>query len=320
MSVRHLTKEFFLNDRLAEVSTISRLFFMGLCVLADREGRLEDRPRRLKEELLPYDEADGEKLLAELSAHGLLNRYQAEGHACLAIADWRRWQKPGYREKKSAIPAPAAENKLMSCDCARNTDQSCATVRTALIDEKGMSCERVHNIDQSCATARTSSTNDACKAASAGGTDVGEVMHSSAFQSRTNKSITPKVLKETEEQKQEPSSSEVVRYEPEHRRLAETLREKILANKPDARVPAELSRWSETIRLMVERDKRKKERIAEVIDWATRDPFWSGNILSADSLRRHFDRLELAMQRSRGADSGGDAISRAAAKLERMGL
>ena len=64
MGARHLTKEFFLNERLAEVSTIGRLFFMGLCALADREGRLEDRPRRLKKELLPYVEADGDALIA----------------------------------------------------------------------------------------------------------------------------------------------------------------------------------------------------------------------------------------------------------------
>ena len=102
--------------------------------------------------------------------------------------------------------------------------------------------------------------------------------------------------------------------------VAERLREKILANKADARVPADLSRWADIMRLMTERDKRKTERIAAVIDWAAKDPFWSGNILSADSLRRHFDRLELAMQREGKTAIGEDAISRAAARLERMGL
>lgn len=307
MGARHLTKEFFLNERLAEVSTIGRLFFMGLCALADREGRLEDRPRRLKKELLPYDEADGEALLAELSAHGLLSRYTADGRFYLAITGWRQWQKPSYREAASAIPAPIAQSSEAHCPMP---DDSLAN------DDCG--------IEQSCAQhwpiGPQSLRNELSTGEKPGGADDSAVMHSAAAENRTKNSITPVVVKEIEQEKKKNSSSEIVRYGPEHRALAERLREKILANKADARVPADLARWADVLRLMTERDKRKPERIAAVIDWATKDPFWSGNILSADSLRRHFDRLELAMQREGKAVVGEDAISRAAARLERMGL
>ena len=325
MNKRHLTREFFKNDRLAEVSTFGRLLFMGLCLLADKAGRLEDRPKRLKQELIPYDEADADALLGELATHGLLSRYSANGESWLEICDWPRWQQPSYREKASRIPAPKT---ALADDCAgidQSLKQHCAMGETALADEPA-------NIDQSCgndcAMMIPSSDNELCTGENPGRESTFEVMHQNAVQSRTNNN-TPKVLKEIKEQKRvTTSSSEVVRYGPEHRRLAERLREKILANKADARVPADLSRWAETMRLIVERDKRTEARIEAVIDWAGQDPFWSGNILSADALRRHFDRLELAMQRggksqwggSMFGDDGDDPISRAAAKLERMGL
>jgi len=34
---------------------LARLLYPGLWMLADREGRLEDRPLRIKAEILPYD-------------------------------------------------------------------------------------------------------------------------------------------------------------------------------------------------------------------------------------------------------------------------
>ena len=42
------------NERLAELPAIARLLFVYLWVLADREGRLEDRPKRIAAQALPY--------------------------------------------------------------------------------------------------------------------------------------------------------------------------------------------------------------------------------------------------------------------------
>lgn len=82
--------------------------------------------------------------------------------------------------------------------------------------------------------------------------------------------------------------------------LADRLRERILANKPDTRLAQKsVARWANTFRLMLERDGRQAERVAAVIDWCQADNFWRSNILSADKLREKFDRLELQMQ-SRG--------------------
>lgn len=86
-----------------------------------------------------------------------------------------------------------------------------------------------------------------------------------------------------------------LKYLPEHLELAEHLRDRILENKPDARLPGSLVKWAETARLMVERDGRSPERIREVIDFCQSHHFWWRNILSMDKLRQQFDRLEAEM-------------------------
>ena len=56
---RNLKPSFFTNDKLAELHPLGRLLFAGLWTIADREGRLEDRPKRIKTDVsLPYITAD----------------------------------------------------------------------------------------------------------------------------------------------------------------------------------------------------------------------------------------------------------------------
>lgn len=83
--------------------------------------------------------------------------------------------------------------------------------------------------------------------------------------------------------------------------LAKYLRNRILRWKPNALVPKEtpegLASWSNDMRLMMEIDRRDKHDIAKVIHFATDDPFWQMNVLSANKLRKQYDRLEAEMNR-----------------------
>ena len=75
--------------------------------LRDREGRLEDRPRRIKVECLPYDECDADALLDELAAAGFIVRYRVEGAAAyIAIPAFLRHQNPHVREAPAVLPPP----------------------------------------------------------------------------------------------------------------------------------------------------------------------------------------------------------------------
>ena len=55
------------------------------------------------------------------------------------------------------------------------------------------------------------------------------------------------------------------------------------------------SNWSDTIRIMREKDNRTCEQIEAVFIWANQDDFWKSNILSPRSLREKFDVLETKM-------------------------
>lgn len=99
---------FFTNDRLAEVSPLGRILFAGLWTMADRKGRLEDRPKRIKAEILPFDNANVERLLTDLEARGFITRYSVAGDHFIAVTSFEKHQNPHIREAESTIPAPPA--------------------------------------------------------------------------------------------------------------------------------------------------------------------------------------------------------------------
>lgn len=104
--MRSIKPGFFLNDELAEVPPLGRLLFAGLWTIADREGRLEDRPRQIKVQTLPWDDCDVDALLADLERHGFVVRYQVDGRRYIAIPSWSRHQTPHIQERASIIPPP----------------------------------------------------------------------------------------------------------------------------------------------------------------------------------------------------------------------
>lgn len=52
---RTIRAGFFQNEILGALPPLARLLFVGLWTIADREGRLEDRPLRIAVEILPYE-------------------------------------------------------------------------------------------------------------------------------------------------------------------------------------------------------------------------------------------------------------------------
>ena len=103
---RNIKPSFFTNDNLAEIDPLGRLLFQGLWCHADREGRLEDRPRKLKAEILPYDDCDVEKLLSDLAKYGFITRYEADGRKFIQVVNFAKHQNPHIKEAASEIPAP----------------------------------------------------------------------------------------------------------------------------------------------------------------------------------------------------------------------
>jgi hypothetical protein len=120
---RNIKPSFFTNDALAEIDPLGRLLFQGLWCHADREGRMEDRPRKLKAEILPYDDCDVESLLSDLDRHGFITRYAVDGRRFIQVVNFSKHQNPHIKEAASEIP-PQGEHQESTVQVQCNTGTS----------------------------------------------------------------------------------------------------------------------------------------------------------------------------------------------------
>ena len=108
---RNIKPGFFTNDELAECSPFARLLFAGLWTIADKEGRLDDRPKKVKAMVLPFDDVDCNDLLQQLHNHKFINRYQVNNEPYIQINNWKKHQNPHCKEAASEIPEPAKNDE-----------------------------------------------------------------------------------------------------------------------------------------------------------------------------------------------------------------
>lgn len=59
---------------------------------------------------------------------------------------------------------------------------------------------------------------------------------------------------------------------------------------------ADLQKWSDEMRKLIEIDKQDKHLVRAVMDWVTTDSFWKTNVLSAKKLRDKFGELAIKMK------------------------
>ena len=126
---RQINPGFFTNDELADITPLGRLLFAGLWVIADREGRLEDRPKKIKAEILPYDNCDVDDLLNQLQNAGFIKRYKVDiprtdqGNTMdtpkadvgiIQVVNFTKYQHPHRNESASTLPPQTAEIRMES--------------------------------------------------------------------------------------------------------------------------------------------------------------------------------------------------------------
>jgi hypothetical protein len=104
---RNIKPGLFKNEILGVADPLYTLLFEGLWILADRSGRLEDRPLRIKGEVFPYrDGLDVEAMLGWLVESGFIQRYAVDGKRYIMILEFVKHQNPHKNEAESVIPAP----------------------------------------------------------------------------------------------------------------------------------------------------------------------------------------------------------------------
>lgn len=282
---RNLKPAFFTNEQLGELDPLVRLLFAGLWTHADREGRLEDRPKRIKVLILPFDECDVDSMLDQLAAGDdpFIYRYESDGHRVLQIVHWQQHQSPHGKEPDSVLPSFAGTCLVTAGEkLGKNaTGTSFAgESKTQLVPER--SGTRKGNPVKECKVKECE-----VKAKAQGGVQGGK----------------------DRKAKFEPSDFETARW------IFSLIREL----QEDRREP-DFEAWANDIRLMRERDGRTDSQIRSLFGWANRDTFWRVNILSPGKLREKWDDLVLrrnGASRSREDPRGTASIVKSFIQKER---
>ncbi|MCY6411218.1 hypothetical protein QTA56_03570 [Acinetobacter sp. VNH17] len=103
---RNIKPSFFQNEDIVELPCEARLLFIGLWTLADREGRLENRPKKIKMSLFPADEINVSEQLLNISKYGFIELYNVDGMDIIQITNFIKHQTPHGLEKDSELPDP----------------------------------------------------------------------------------------------------------------------------------------------------------------------------------------------------------------------
>lgn len=127
---RNIKPALFKNEILGVADPLYTLLFEGLWLLADREGRLEDRPLRIKAEIFPYRErVDIESMLAWLNQNGFIIRYQVGSGRFIEVANFNKHQNPHKNEAPSEIP-----DKSEGCISSEKIGTDSEEIKTAPAD------------------------------------------------------------------------------------------------------------------------------------------------------------------------------------------
>lgn len=119
MRIRTIKPEFFTHEALYDLEVETKLplrvAFAGLWCAADREGRFQWRPRRLKVQILPYDSCDFSRVLDALATRGFVVKYASGNDEFGYIPSFATHQVINNREKESELPNPLECKESDAC-------------------------------------------------------------------------------------------------------------------------------------------------------------------------------------------------------------
>lgn len=125
---RTIKPTYFTNEQLARCEPLARILFAALWCQADKEGRLEDRPERIKLGALPYDNCDVDSLLNQLYHSGFVLRYTVGSVRVIQVVSWKKHAKCHPEEACYGLPGPPEgttkeqENLIVPCALTLNSN------------------------------------------------------------------------------------------------------------------------------------------------------------------------------------------------------
>lgn len=103
---RNIKPSFFTNDDLGEINPLARLLFIGMWTIADYKGCFEYKPKRLKVQILPYDNCDIEQLVNDLEKSGFISIYSVRGRKYIKAINFTKHQNPHKNEREGGSEIP----------------------------------------------------------------------------------------------------------------------------------------------------------------------------------------------------------------------
>lgn len=140
---RSISRDFFSNADIAELTPLARLLYIATWLEADREGRLVWSPKTLKLRYLALDACDINVIADELIQAGVVVPYRVEGRALAYIPGFTEFQNINNKEKASQLPAPPTDatstrsnRDTITTSTRPNRDES----RYAVVECNGVEC------------------------------------------------------------------------------------------------------------------------------------------------------------------------------------
>ena len=133
---RNVKPSLFKNELLGDSDPLLTIVFIGLWCLADRDGRLEDRPKRIKAEILPYrDCPDFNGYLTVLERMDFIQRYEVGGAAYIQVVNFKKHQAPHKTERAGEIPEPPEKTKSCPLTVSAPLNNGSDNVKESLIPD-----------------------------------------------------------------------------------------------------------------------------------------------------------------------------------------
>ena len=133
---RNIKPSLFKNELLGQADPFLTLLFINLWCLADKEGRLEDRPLRIKAETFPYrEELNINRYLTELQQLGFIHRYQHAQTKIIQVISFSKHQSPHKTERPSELPEYLEKSDSCTITDIKPLNNECLTVKESLIPD-----------------------------------------------------------------------------------------------------------------------------------------------------------------------------------------
>jgi uncharacterized protein YlbG (UPF0298 family) len=117
---RNIKPSFFQNEELGELSPITRLAFIGMWTIANYQGCIEYRPKRLKVQLLPYDDCNIQKIVNDLDKARLIRLYSVYDIEYIKIINFEKHQNPHKNEREAGTDIPDFDEKYLQNNDLKN--------------------------------------------------------------------------------------------------------------------------------------------------------------------------------------------------------